>query len=513
MIRTKTLSLPLVSALLASATLPAVADVALTLSSQKSYRQNKKGESVFRGGRFDITLRDGNGIYVAGCVREAYWPPNVPLDPCPGGSTAFILFGDVDPEVPNGFPYYWMTDVIPALIIEPRRPDLCKLRAAPASDLPRPSTDFKDASYGLYYNLHEADVRESVITRYDSARTYGPDQRGKFEDEIVTGVYHYLFPRLGQSNLRVPISPVIYPMPEGYAKINNQKTGVQFIDNGNWSGGFMELSYIKPNVIQWKGFSPAVTYPAVDNLYFSMRFLANPRNPRSEITIVNPVTSEAPASFFPGYVNGGDPRILLANPFVESFTLPPVFPGGSTAVIELELDRAFQTGGVTYDFSTRKFQIPVKIVNRYSEYAELRFGNKDGQKGTDLKEDFDKDGFNNITEWILDSRADDSTSVPRPILALPRNVGNLVDPQPYFGFTFTKKRGTVPRVVQTLQRSTNNGRTWRKFVSDANWTVTETAEEFIVQSNFDNLLAIPVEPVQPPGTAGDLYRIKVTPAN
>jgi hypothetical protein len=510
MIRTQTLSLPLVSALLASATLPAMADVALTLSSQKEYRQTKKGESAFRGGRFDIVLRDGNGIYVGGCAREAYWPPNVPLDPCPGGSTAFVLFGDVDPETPNAGPYFWMTDVIPALIIEPRRPDLCKLRAAPASNLPRPSTDFKDSSYGVYYNLHEADVRESVITRYDSARTYGANQRGKFEKEIVTGVYHYLFPRLGNSTLRVPISPVIYPMPEGYAKVNNKKAGVQFIANEKWSGGFMELSYIKPNVIRWKGFSPSVTYPAVDSLYFSMRFLSDPRNPLSNVTYVNPETSEAPASFFPGYVSGGDPRILLANPFVESFTLPPVFPGGSTAVIELELDRSFQTGGVTFDFSTRKFQIPVRVVNRYSEYAELRFGRSNGQKSTGLTADFDKDGVNNLNEWILDSRADDFTSVPRPIVALPRNVGNIFPPLPYYGFTFTKKRGTVPRVVQILQRSTDNGITWRKFESDANWTVTETAEEFVVRSNFDNLLALPIEPVQPPGTAGDLYRIRVT---
>jgi hypothetical protein len=510
MIRTKTLSLPLVSALLASATLPATADVALTLSSQKTYRQNKKGESAFRGGRFDIRLRDGNGIYVGGCAREAYWPPNVPLDPCPGGSTAFVLYGEVDPDVPNAGPYFWMTDVIPAIIIEPRRPDLCKLRAAPPSDLPRPSTDFKDTSFGVYYNLHEADVRESIITRYSSARTYGPDQRGKFERDIVTGVYHYLFPRLGQPNLRVPISPVIYPMPEGYAKINNQKTGVQFIPNEKWSGGFMELSYIKPNVIRWKGFSPAVTYPAVDSLYFSMRFLSNPRNPLSEVTYVNPETSEAPASFFPGYVSGGDPRILLANPFIESFTLPPVFPGGSTAVIELELDRSFQTGGVTFDFSTRKFQIPVKVVNRYTEYAELRFGNSNGQKGTALNADFDKDGFNNLNEWILESRADDSTSVPRPLLALPRNVGNFFEPLPYYGFTYVKKRGTVPRVVQTLQRSTDGGRTWQKFESDANWTVTETAEEIQVRSNFDDILALPIEPVQPPGTASELYRIKVT---
>lgn len=510
MIRIKTLSLPLVSALFASATLPAVADVALTLSSQKTYRQNKLGQTAFRGGRFDIVLRDGNGIYVAGCAREFYWPPNVPLDPCPGGSTAFVLFGDVDPDVPNLGPYFWMTDVIPAIIIEPRRPDLCKLRAAPASDLPRPSTDFKDSSFGVYYNLHEADVRESVITRYDSARTYNDGQRGKFEDEIVTGVYHYLFPRLGNSDLRVPISPVIYPMPEGFAKINNQKTGVQFIPNEKWSRGFMELSYIRPNVIRWKGFAPQVTFPSVDKLYFSMRFLSNPKNPLSDTTFVNPDTSEAPASFFPGFVSGGDPRILLPNPFVESFTLPPVFPGGSTAVIELELDRSFQTGGVTFDFSTRKFQIPVKVVNRYTEYAELRFGNADGSKGTALTQDFDKDGFNNLNEWILDSRADDSTSVPRPILALPRNVGNFFDPLPYYGFTFPKKRGTVPKVIQTLQRSTDNGRTWSKFESNISWTVTETADEFAVRSNFDDIFAFPIEPVQPPGTAGELYRVRVT---
>jgi hypothetical protein len=510
MIRNKTLSLPLVSALLASVAAPAVADVALSLSSQKTYRQTEAGATDFRGGRFDITLRDGDGIYVGGCARDAYWPPNIPLDPCPGGSTAYVLYGEIDPEFPNLGPYFWMTDVIPALIIEPRRSDLCTLEAAPASKLPRPSTDFKDSSYGLYYNLHEANVVESVITRYDSARTYNPKQRGKFEDEIVPGVYHYSFPRLTAPTYRVPISPVIYPMPEGFAKLNNQKTGVQFISNERWTkDGFMEISYLKPNVIRWKGFAPSVTYPAVDNLYFSMRFLANEDDPLSNVTYVNPDTSESPASLFPGYVSGGDPRILLANPFVDSFTLPPVFPGGSKAVIELELNRGFQTGGVTYDFSSRKFQIPIKVVNRYTDYTELRFSNDKNAK-TGILDDSDKDGFNNLNEWILESRADDSSSVPRPIVALPRNVGNFFDPQPYFGFTYNKRKGTVPNVIQTLQRSTNGGNTWKKMVSDANWIVTNTPEQIIVQSRFDDVFAFPVQPVQPPGTAGHLYRIKVT---
>lgn len=142
MIRTQNSLTLLVSFLTASASLPAIAEVALTLSSQKTFRQEKDSTTAFRGGRFDILLRDGNGIVVAGCARDGYWPPNIPLDPCPGGSTAFVLFGEVDPDVPNAGPYFWMTDVIPAIVIEPRRPDLAKLIAAPASKLPRPSTDF-----------------------------------------------------------------------------------------------------------------------------------------------------------------------------------------------------------------------------------------------------------------------------------------------------------------------------------------------------------------------------------
>jgi len=498
MIRTKTLSLPFVSALLASAVVPAEADVAMSLSSQKTYRQNEAGNTRFRGGRFDITVRDGFANSVGGCEWTNYVPANL-LQACSGGSTGFVLFGNPDDSF--GGPYFWFTDVIPALIIEPRRPELCILKAAPASQLPRPASGFTDASYGLYYNLHTANAVESIITRYNYSRTYKSGQRAKFDQEIVPGVYHFTFPRLGDPVLRVPVSPVIYPLPEGLEERNNQKTGVQFESTGRWTKtGFMELSYIKPNIIKWKGFSPSTTFAAVDTLHFSMKYLSDEKNPNSNVTNVDPVTGESPASFFPPYVNGQDPRVTLANPYVDSFTLPPIFKGGSKAVIELELNRGFQTGGITYDLSWRKFQIPVIIVNRYTDYSELRFGNTTSK--TAILDDYDKDGYNNLNEWILDSRADDASSIPQAPVAQ-ADATRLT-----FGFTVDKKRGTVPKVVYTLQRSTNNGRTWKEMVSDANWIVTETADQFDVQSRFYSQTTF--AQIQPPGTAADIYRVKIT---
>lgn len=516
MIRTKTLTWPLVSAIFATATISAKADVAFEISTHKGYRQHRDSEIQFLGGDFDVFLRDGNGVVQGGCARGAYWPPNVPLDPCPGGSTAYVHFGDVNPETPNAGPYFWMTEVIPAIIIEPRRPDLCMLRAAPASKLARPTNPFKDSSYGVYYNLHETNVSEYVISRYEYSRTYGPKQLGKFEDEIVPGVYHYALPKLNQPEVKVAVSPVIYPMPEAFAKRNNVKSGVKFlVDSNKWrKNGYLELSYLRPNVIKWTGFSPSTVVSSVDNLYFSMRYISQPKNSRSPVTYTDPFTGENPASVFPGFVSGGDPRVLLANPYVTSFTLPPIFEGGTRAVIELELDRDFQTGGVTFDHSTRKFQLPVIILNRYKEYADIRF-RSNTKKGTGILEDFDKDGYNNLNEWILDSRGDDSSSIPRA--PVPVTHAAVVDAVPvqlqWFGFEVLKKRGTIPAVKYTLQRSKNGGKSWKTFNSDAQWTVTETNRtirvESVVANGFDPQTGYPLY-IQPPGTAAHLYRVKIT---
>ncbi len=503
MIRTQTLSLTLVSVLLTTAVAPVQAEVVMQNNSNKAYRQNKKGDVVFRGGQYDVSMRDGNAI-ISGCVLPFYIPPSPPF--CPLGTTGFVIYGD--PTGNDAGPYFAFSDVIPAIIIEPRRPELCLLKAAPPSDLPRPFSGFKDASFGIYYNLHDPPtVREYNITRYSTSRKYSDLQLKKFEQDIVPGVYHYQFPRLKSPILNVNVNPVIYPIPEGYAEKNNQKFGVRFNPTRWTKKGFMELSYIRPNIIKWSGFSPTTTYPTVDRLYFSMRYMLNQKDPLSELTFTDPVTGERPASIFPNFVTGGDPRVLLANPFVDSFTLPPIFKGGTTSVIELQLDRSFQTGGVTYDFSERKFQIPVVIVNRYSEYAELRFGDKTKLVG--ILDDYDADGYNNLNEWILESRADDSSSIP----LAPLPILNPADDYPifipsYFGFTVEKNRGTVPNVNYTLQRSFNKGKTWSEFVSDANWTVTETKDQFKVESVF-------IDPqsflfAQPPGTEDHIYRAKIT---
>lgn len=510
MISKKTLSLPVLAALIASTAGPARADIGLYLSSEATYRQKEDKAPGFYGGTFKAQLRDGAGNVVGGCARPLYWPPNIPLDPCPGGATAYILFGTALESNPG--PYFWMSDVIPALVVQSRRPELCLLKAAPASDLPRPYAGFKDDSLGIYYNLLDpANVREYVITRYDFTRNYKANERQKLQREIVPGVYHFSFPRLNNPTVRVPISPVIYPMPEGLAEKNQQKEGVRIGDSQNWTkSGFMELSYIKPNIIQWSGFDPAVVHAGVDTLYFSMRYLSNPDDPTATVSYYDPVRREQPASVFPSYVSGSDPRIQLATPFINTFTLPPVFRSGTTAVIELELQRAFNTGGVSFDLSNRKFQIPVMIVNRYSEYQGLRF--PETSKKTELLDDYDNDGFNNLTEWILGSRGEDPQSVPvNPVPSAHADVinsnGEIVDPA-YFGFTVIKQRQTRPNNIrQILQYSTNGGKTWKRMRTDANWLVTETGGEIRVESQ---IYVDFFTQVQPPAAVGHIYRMKIT---
>ncbi len=524
--RLKTLSVPLFSALVATTVLPASAQITMDLSSDKTYRATKKGVN-FLGGTFDVNVADGNGIYVAGCARQYYWQPNLPRDPCTGGSTAYLLFGNID-EATNArsIRYFWVTSVLPALVIEPRRPDLVYLSAAPASQLDRPSKGFKDESFALYYNLHTQGVREYIISRYSNSRTYGTRQRDKFEAEIVPGVYYYTFPRLHYPNLKAALSTVIHPMAEGKQTINRREVGFDFTfdDLSRWTkSGFVELSFIKPNIITWKGLTPSNVFAQVDDLYFSMRVMVNPNNPNSALDLTDNDTN-FPQSIFPGFATGGDARVQMANPYTRSITLPPIFPSGTRAMVQLDLDRNFQTGGISYDFSKRRFQIPVIVVNRYSEYAELAFETQNG-KGNILA-DFDNDGYNNLTEWILDSRAEDSTSIPIPPIAVAHDFefNNFrIIRFPYFGFTIDEQLETVPVVSYTVQRSSDFGKTWQVMTSDASWTVQRVKiaagarpgterESAKAQIRVESKIFDPVagDYIQPPGTEGDLYRVKIT---
>ena len=513
MIRIKTLSLPLISALVASATLPASGQVALTLSSQKEYRQNKHGIN-FTGGNFDISVTDGSVASVAGCNWIKYYPPGIFLGVCSEGTTAFLTSGALGGATIN-FPYLLVTSIIPAIIIEPRKPELVRLNAAPASDLPRPSGGFVDDSSSLFYNLHTDNATEYILTRYQKSMGYTASQGDRFENEIIPGVYHYSFPRLKNPTQPAPITAVIYPILEGEHTKNNKTEGFVFTQVGanKWNEqGFLEFSYHRPNLVQWSPISPAVIFPAVDDMYISLRRMSNPSSPKSDILTRT-------ASIFPPYlIEGGNPRVKLANPFVNTFTFPPIFHSGTKSIMEVELQRSFQTGGVTYDFSNRKFQVPIVVVDRYTEFSDIVFS----RKKTDILADPDKDGYNNLTEWILDSNPSESFSIPTA--PVPDTLPGIIYPffgpigTIEFGFTIDKKLGTIPRVTYTLQRSRDNGQTWKRFVSDGNWSVENVRytldgsrrSEIHVRSLVEsNPRTDPATFVQPPGTENDIYRVKV----
>jgi len=515
--RFKTLSVPLVSAVIASSMLPAAAQIAMSLSSEKTYRQNKKAVD-FDGGTFDIRFGDGSVTSAGGCNYDQYYAPGFFSGVCAQGTTGLITGAGANQD-PVDFPYLLVTALQGAIAVEPRKPELVFLRAAPKSDLERPLAGFQDNSLSIFYNLHTVTVSEYLLTGYSMDFRYNKNQRQKFESEIVPGVYYYSFPRLNRPNLTAAIAPVIYPMAEGRIKRNNKVDGFEFTQVNNnklkWiKNGFVELGSRRPTTISWQGLSPSVVFPVTDELYIALRPMQDPNNPKSP-------TGAPRESIFPPFENGRDPRVVLPNPFVKSFTLPPIFPSGTRAIAEMSLQRNFKTGGVTYDFSSRKFQIPVIFVDRYTEYADLFF--KKQKTPPDILADTDKDGFNNLTEWILDSNASSATSVPATLT--PAKMLPVVDPffgpigTTNFGFDVERKLETSPKVGYILQRSTNNGQTWQQFTTDENWSVenvrysdknnvrVQIQVRSLIEAD-DSSLFTP-EYVQPPGTSGHLYRVKV----
>lgn len=549
MIRIKTLSLPLISALVASTAVTATAQVALELSSQKTYRQ--KGKSMnFTGGQFNINLSDGNVTSIGGCDYDRYYPPGFFLGVCSQGTTALLTSGSIG-GASRRFPYLLVTGLQPAIGVEPRQAKLVQLKAAPASGLPRPQGGFKDNSASLFYNLHTAAVQEYVFTRYNNSITYNKNQRDKFDQDIVPGVYHYSFPRLGYPQIPAPIVAQIYSMPEGLQNRNNKLEGFQYTsinENKVTKDGFVKLSYVRPNDFNWRALTPNNVFVAADQLSFSIRVMKDPSNPNSDTDLVDNYSGKAQA-IFPDYTNEGDPKVYLPNPFTSTFVTPPVLAGGTKGIAEIQLQRALQTGGVTYDFSSRKFQIPVTVINEYSEFKEANFFSSKA-KGAIL-DDSDGDGYNNLNEWILDSNPTDANSTPAA--PTPVYVADLYDSDyfnffgtfrlvrgRYFGFTVNEKLGTDPVVVHTLQRSRDGGRTWTNFkngyyytdgtfskdldpTKDFQWrvrTVKLAPGVGALKENAPKRVEIRVEsgqydtdgflPVQPDGTENDIYRVKVT---
>ena len=517
--RPKILSVPLISAILAVGILPASAQLSLNLSSKIAYRQLKDGVK-FKGGTFDIALADGAVDSIYFCNDPFYFPPS-PAGLCSPGTSGFLSEGSINSETVQR-PYLVINSLSPAAFIEPFQPDFVALTAAPASLLPRPLAGFTDGSASIFYNLHTTDIREYKITNYSLSRQYSKREGLKFKSEIVPGVYQYVFPGIvpvGTDYMfrPAPISAVIHPMVEGFAEVNNTEQGVRFTAiNGTfkWNQGFVEMSYLRPNTIRWAGFTPDTVFAAVDSLYFSMRVLLDGTDPENSGLVPT-------VSVFPAFDNGNETRVLLESPYRSFITIPPIFPSGLRSMMELQLLRNFQTGGVTYDRSTRKFQLPVIVVNRYTEYVSLDLS---GNLGNNILADSDNDGYNNLNEWILGSDGSNSLSIPAAPVPAPYQAVDIFGVPTadgsYFGFNVNVQVATVPKVTYILQRSKDQGKTWQRFKSDNNWDVQRTTflsrnvpiTQLQVRSKQ---LVSPITPTtpnyftQPVGTLSHIYRVKI----
>ncbi|WP_265594425.1 hypothetical protein [Haloferula sp. BvORR071] len=167
--------------LIAAATLfasaaAAHADIVMLLSADKLFYQTSPLTARFERGNLNVLLRDGLVILDGACVVDPqlfFFPPsNIP--PCPLGATGFVASGDVDRDGVRDDNQYWsVSGVIPALVVEPGRPELCLLYSAPPSKMPRPLANFRDDSVITFFDISTALVVQYDQSRYELNRPYG----------------------------------------------------------------------------------------------------------------------------------------------------------------------------------------------------------------------------------------------------------------------------------------------------------------------------------------------------
>lgn len=145
----------------------------MTVSVDKAFYQQDAFRLDFDQGRFDVRIRDGF-VFLAPCAFQPSLFSVGPNPLCPLGTTGLIAFGDVNGDGFRDDSLFWSIDsVVRALIIEPARPDLVTLLAAPPSKLVRPLPAFFDDSLVIFYNIFRTDMEQLDVTRYFMTIRYG----------------------------------------------------------------------------------------------------------------------------------------------------------------------------------------------------------------------------------------------------------------------------------------------------------------------------------------------------
>jgi hypothetical protein len=412
-------NLLIVASILLASSAGSFAQVRLFFTTSRTYRQNS-AEVAYRPewiapvgsvnppagtvvplGTFGVDLLDGI-IYVTGCPLNGSptWFPPVPLIGCEIGATGYIVAGDLNNDgIRDDFSHWEVTSVVPTVVTEPSRPELCRLYAAPPSKLPRPIGAFINGTTILYYNTQTEAISEYNVAWYRFSDSYST--RTEMDQKIVPGRYEWAFPTLKNPERNYVIPVNYYAPPEGYKTQNNVRRGFRFTKLNDkplvWtSDGYIAMDPRLVNHIEWEGNTAEYIFPAVDQLFFSIPDLGTP-------LALNPERSELVTTLFPAFVAPGTSRVLLPHPLQTGFYLPPGFVRltnpPSEGVIDVELVRMVPTSSVAFDSSTRSYQMPCRFVNTYEGWAAVAFKAGTPAYMREPGANPDGDAYTNYIEW------------------------------------------------------------------------------------------------------------------
>lgn len=402
-----------------------------------NYRQTVlpgSGETTFfEGGNFGVSLRDGQALFSPpGCFDDEFFNPFLG---CPLGATGLVTFGDLDGDgvVDPGI-YFSISNISRAAIIQPFAQAAARLVSAPPSLLPRPLAGFTDNSAIVFFNVRTAAVQQFNITGMNLGRAFTAAERGRFDGETVPGTYIFNFtqlinPFLNQTPPPVALALNIFPTLDGFRRVNNSPQGFRF-RNVTYQDGFAVLDPLELNTIEWEGNTVNFIAPGADSLFLSIKPLANPADPLSAVvefdgqgqfiddpndTVNDPPDQIINPTFplFPTFAGPTTTRIILPNPLVQSFIVPPNFLfSGQTGILDLEFVVNRPTSSVISDRSTRRFRLPVIVVTQFTTAiaAMLPPTASSLQRSADF--DFDGDGASNFAEWAFGSDPNNASSSP-----------------------------------------------------------------------------------------------------